>query len=146
MKLHGHIPHEERFSVYKKFKEFKKGILISTDVGSRGLDFEGVELIVLVDPPESLIHYSNRVGRTARLTRNGSSLLLLHPSENKFLDILRSKFEIKEFDSEKLFEEFEAYIPMYYPIGESDIYLNHCIKKVTKVFISELLSIMMFII
>lgn len=40
--------------------------MISTDVAARGLDFPGLQLIILFDVPNSLVQYSNRVGRTAR--------------------------------------------------------------------------------
>lgn len=128
-KLHGHIDQEERLKVYKDFVKASKGVLISTDVGSRGLDFPDVKLIVLFDPPESLAHYSNRVGRTARLTKAGSSLAFLHPAEDRFVTVLSKRYTVKEFDPLRTFESFETQIPEYYPVGETIDYLNHALKK-----------------
>lgn len=128
-KLHGHLQQEERVKVYQDFCKTGSGILISTDVGSRGLDFPNVKLIVLYDPPDSLAHYSNRVGRTARLTKVGSSLVFLHPSENLFVKVLGKRYTIKEYNPLKAFEEFEPNIPKHYPVGDSIEYLNHAIKK-----------------
>lgn len=128
-KLHGHIDQDERLRVYKAFVKAEKGVLISTDVGSRGLDFPDVKLIVLFDPPESLAHYSNRVGRTARLTKAGSSLAFLHPAEDKFITVLSKRYQVKEFDPLRTFEAFEAHIPEHYPVGETIDYLNHALKK-----------------
>ena len=85
-KLHGHMNHDERKQVYTDFREAAKGVLISTDVGSRGLDFDNVNLIVLLDPPETMSHYSNRVGRTARLASIGAALTFLHPPEKSNLE------------------------------------------------------------
>lgn len=129
LKLHGHSEQEERVKVYQEFCKLESGVLISTDVGSRGLDFPNVKLIILYDPPDSLAHYSNRVGRTARLTKVGSSLVFLHPSENLFVKVLSKRYQIKEYNPLKAFEEFEPSIPKYYPIGDSIEYLNHAIKK-----------------
>lgn len=129
LKLHGHIPQDERLKVYHDFCKTKTGVLLSTDVGSRGLDFPDVKLIILYDPPESLAHYSNRVGRTARLTKVGSSLVFLHPAENLFVKVLSKRYSIKEYDPLKTFESFEQNIPKYYPIGDSIDYINHAIKK-----------------
>lgn len=129
LKLHGHMLQEERLKVYQQFCKVQTGVLLSTDVGSRGLDFPDVKLIILYDPPESLAHYSNRVGRTARLTKVGSSLIFLHPAENLFVKVLSKRYPIKEYDPLKTFEEFEPNIPKYYPIGDSIDYLNHAIKK-----------------
>lgn len=128
-KLHGHLKQDERAKVYQDFCKTESGILISTDVGSRGLDFPNVKLIVLYDPPDSLSHYSNRVGRTARLTKVGSSLVFLHPSESLFVKVLSKRYTIKEYNPLKAFEEFESNIPKHYPVGDSIEYLNHAIKK-----------------
>jgi ATP-dependent RNA helicase DDX31/DBP7 len=129
LKLHGHIPQEERLKVYQAFCKVKTGVLLSTDVGSRGLDFPDVKLIILYDPPDSLAHYSNRVGRTARLTKVGSSLIFLHPAESLFIKVLSKRYPVNEYDPLKTFEEFEPNIPKSYPIGDSIDYLNHAIKK-----------------
>lgn len=134
-KLHGHIDHKKRKEVYNGFKDCKKGVLISTDVGARGLDFPGVKLIVLLDPPESLNHYSNKVGRTARLTASGSSLIVLHEVETKVLENLQENFDMKELDPRKFWYKYEEFIPKYYPLEDATIYLTHCIKKVKNIFI-----------
>lgn len=129
LKLHGHLSQEDRYKIYQEFCKVDKGVLLSTDVGSRGVDFPDVKLIILYDPPESLSHYSNRVGRTARLTKSGSSLIFLHPSEDLFVKVLIKRYPIKEYNPLKAFESFESSIPSYYPIGESIEYLNHAVKK-----------------
>lgn len=130
-KLHGHIDHKKRKEVFNGFKSCDSGVLISTDVGARGLDFPDVKLIVLLDPPESLNHYSNKIGRTARLTASGSSLIILHEVETLVLDNLNQNFDMKELDPRPFWYKFEEYIPKYYPLEDATIYLNHCIKKVS---------------
>ena len=67
------------------------GILVCTDVGSRGLDFEEVRLIVHFDVPSSIVDYVNRMGRTARIDNYGMSLLFLAPSEKEYLKLLAEK-------------------------------------------------------
>ena len=129
-KLHGHIEHQERKEVYNAFKNSDDGVLISTDVGARGLDFPQVNLIILFDPPESLNHYSNKIGRTARLTASGSSLIFLHENEKGVLDALKSNFKMDELDSRPFWISYEKKIPKYYPLEDATIYLTHCIKKV----------------
>lgn len=129
-KLHGHIDHNERKEVYNAFKDAESGVLISTDVGARGLDFPEVHLIILFDPPESLNHYSNKVGRTARLTASGSSLMILHETEGGVLGALKKNFKMDELDARPFWTAYEKRIPKYYPLEDATVYLTHCIKKV----------------
>lgn len=46
-------------------------MLISTDVGSRGLDIEEVALVINWDVPSEPEEYTHRVGRTARKGKGG---------------------------------------------------------------------------
>ncbi len=56
----------------------KKGaVLICTDVASRGLDFHDVMNTILFDMPDSVTEYAHRIGRTARISKTGKSLLIL---------------------------------------------------------------------
>ena len=59
--------------------------MIATDVASRGLDLPNVEQIIQYSPPGSTREYIQRVGRTARKGKSGTSLLFLSPSDTGFL-------------------------------------------------------------
>ena len=61
------------------------GVMIATDVASRGLDLPNIDQIVQYSPPGSARDYIQRIGRTARKGKMGSSLLFLLPSEIGFL-------------------------------------------------------------
>lgn len=50
-------------------------VLFATDIAARGLDFPTVDWVVQVDCPEDVASYIHRVGRTARYTSGGFSLL-----------------------------------------------------------------------
>ena len=63
--------------------------MICTDVGSRGLDFDDVKLIIQFDPPPTVTDYVNRMGRTARIGHFGVSLLFLAPSETGYIGRLK---------------------------------------------------------
>ncbi len=58
-------------------KNVKGGVLICTDVASRGLDFHDVMNTILFDMPDSVTEYAHRIGRTARISKTGKSLLIL---------------------------------------------------------------------
>eukprot|EP00249_Psilotum_nudum_P018829 c26981_g1_i2 orf=166-2706(+) len=88
--LHGRMKQAQRMIVFFKFCEEKHSLLFATDVASRGLDFPAVDWVVQVDCPEDVPSYIHRVGRTARYTSTGHSLLFLCPSEKKMLSVLQA--------------------------------------------------------
>ncbi|XWS27852.1 hypothetical protein CRYUN_Cryun25bG0015100 [Craigia yunnanensis] len=88
--LHGRMNQEKRMGIYSQFCE-SNSILFSTDVASRGLDFnKAVDWVVQVDCPEDVASYIHRVGRTARYLSGGRSVLFLMPSEMKMLEKLQA--------------------------------------------------------
>ncbi|KAF5948831.1 hypothetical protein HYC85_014788 [Camellia sinensis] len=89
--LHGRMKQEKRMGIYSEFCE-KRSVLFSTDVASRGLDFnKAVDWVVQVDCPEDVAAYIHRVGRTARYLSGGRSVLFLMPSEMKMIEKLQEK-------------------------------------------------------
>ncbi|KAI9197430.1 P-loop containing nucleoside triphosphate hydrolase protein [Polychytrium aggregatum] len=89
-KLHGNLPQPARSAAYKGFCDAKRAILFCTDVAARGLDLPDVTAIVQYDPPADIKDYVHRIGRTARIGREGEAILFLLPSEIEYLDILKS--------------------------------------------------------
>ncbi|KAF5178599.1 Atp-dependent rna helicase dbp4 [Thalictrum thalictroides] len=88
--LHGRMKQEVRMVIYSQFCE-KRTVLFSTDVASRGLDFnKAVDWVVQVDCPDDTASYIHRVGRTARYHSGGRSVLFLTPSEEVMLQKLES--------------------------------------------------------
>ena len=72
--------------VFNEFNLDNTGILIATDVASRGLDFQDVEWIIHYDINPDIKEYINRIGRTARIDNIGNSILFLMKNELKLLD------------------------------------------------------------
>ncbi len=67
----GEMDKVERRSNLKLFREGKVGLLISTDLASRGLDVEHVGRVINYHMPQQMDNYIHRVGRTARAGREG---------------------------------------------------------------------------
>ncbi|XP_037074181.1 LOW QUALITY PROTEIN: probable ATP-dependent RNA helicase DDX47 [Pollicipes pollicipes] len=72
--LHGQMTMNKRLGALNKFKSKNKSILLATDVASRGLDIEHVDVVVNFDIPTHSKDYIHRVGRTARAGRAGRSV------------------------------------------------------------------------
>ncbi len=71
--LHGDLRQSQRDLVMKRFRKGEIAILIATDVAARGLDIQGVELVINYDIPEEPEAYVHRIGRTARAGRSGTA-------------------------------------------------------------------------
>ena len=89
--VHGQLKPKKREKVFKSFFALKAGVLITTDVGARGIDFENIDLIIQIDPPEVPEQLVHRIGRTARVNREGTALLMLEEHESDFLEFIKAK-------------------------------------------------------
>lgn len=87
-KLHGEMPQKERTKVYQEFSSAKTGVLFCTNVASRGLDLPDVRWIVQYTTPGAVQDYVHRVGRTARVGKQGHALLFIMPAEVQYLKSL----------------------------------------------------------
>ncbi|CAD6222906.1 unnamed protein product [Miscanthus lutarioriparius] len=72
--LNSHKSQAQRLLALNRFKSDQVPVLISTDVGSRGLDIQTVDLVINYDMPMSPRDYIHRVGRTARASRGGLAI------------------------------------------------------------------------
>jgi ATP-dependent RNA helicase DDX49/DBP8 len=75
--LHSSMPQPDRIAALAKFKSQVVPVLISTDVGSRGLDIPSVAVVLNYELPASAADYIHRVGRTARASRGGMSVSIV---------------------------------------------------------------------
>lgn len=86
--LHGDMTQKDRTKIYFDFLKTESGILLCTDVASRGLDIRNVNWIVQYDPPSETKDYIHRIGRAGRLDHLGDTLLFLQPHEELYLKLL----------------------------------------------------------
>ncbi len=83
--LHGDMTQKRRETVMKLFRNNRVKVLIATDVASRGLDIEGVSMIINFHLPEDPRVYTHRIGRTGRFGSEGTAISLVSPSEKRNL-------------------------------------------------------------
>lgn len=99
--LHGKMSQKKRTRSLEAFAQCSNALLICTDVAARGLDIPDVDWVVQFDPPQDPDAYVHRVGRTARLGREGSSLIYLAPHEDAYADFLAvRRCPVKAFEPE----------------------------------------------
>ncbi|KAK7379402.1 hypothetical protein VNO80_04861 [Phaseolus coccineus] len=87
--LHGKMKQSAREKALATFTSLSNGILLCTDVAARGLDIPGVDCIVQYDPPQDPNVFVHRVGRTARLGKQGHAVVFLLPKEESYVEFLR---------------------------------------------------------
>ncbi len=75
--IHGDLRQTARQQALDKFAAGKLPTLVATDVAARGLDIEGVDVVVHYDPPEDHKGYLHRSGRTARAGEGGLAVTLV---------------------------------------------------------------------
>ena len=66
----------------------KRGILVCTDILSRGIDIDDVDWVVQYDPPKVASSFVHRCGRTARSGREGNAIIFLLPNEECYVNFL----------------------------------------------------------
>ncbi|CAD6585850.1 MAG: ATP-dependent RNA helicase [Tremellales sp. Tagirdzhanova-0007] len=79
--LHSQLQQKQRLKNLDRFKSSPNGVLIATDVASRGLDIPNVDHVVHFNLPRTADSYIHRSGRTARAQNPGFALQLCAPEE-----------------------------------------------------------------
>ena len=72
--ISGDVPQKKRQKVLARFQAGELAILVTTDVGSRGLHIPGVSHVVNYDLPQDREDYVHRIGRTARAGESGDAI------------------------------------------------------------------------
>jgi ATP-dependent RNA helicase DDX21 len=69
--------------------------LIATDVAARGIDIPGVELVIQIEPPQSVETYIHRSGRTGRANAHGTAITFYTPKQYFWLQQIERKGGVK---------------------------------------------------
>jgi ATP-dependent RNA helicase RhlE len=79
--LHGDKAQSHRTRTLEAFRSGVADVLVATDIAARGIDVDGIRMVVNYDVPQDPEVYVHRVGRTARAGARGLALTLLSPDE-----------------------------------------------------------------
>ncbi len=71
--LHGDMAQNKRERIISDFRDGKTRVIVATDVAARGLDVDGVTMVVNYDIPNDSESYVHRIGRTGRMGRKGEA-------------------------------------------------------------------------
>lgn len=86
--IHSDLLQEQREQVLMDFKSKRLRILVATDLLSRGIDIEDIDLVINFDVPNDGEDYVHRIGRTARAASEGTAYtFIIEKEQSKFARI-----------------------------------------------------------
>jgi len=111
--IHSDLDQTRREEVLLGFKNRKINILVATDIVSRGIDVEGIDLVVNYDVPPDPEDYVHRIGRTARAESSGNAITLINELDQKRFQRIEKLIEreIPKLDLPHGFDPGPQYAP-----------------------------------
>eukprot|EP00922_Rhytidocystis_sp_ex-Travisia-forbesii_P048056 GHVS01071593.1.p1 GENE.GHVS01071593.1~~GHVS01071593.1.p1 ORF type:complete len:578 (+),score=26.84 GHVS01071593.1:29-1735(+) len=79
--LHGNLSQEQRTLSLERFQNGEAKLLLATELAARGLDIASVKTVINFHPPNDIVRYVHRVGRTARMGATGKAVTLFSESQ-----------------------------------------------------------------
>jgi superfamily II DNA/RNA helicase len=81
--FHSDLEQQEREHIMREFKSKRITTIIGTDILSRGIDVDGIDLVINYDAPPDPEDYIHRIGRTARAERTGTAITFVNEKDQK---------------------------------------------------------------
>lgn len=91
--MHGDKSQQERERALNRFRNSNSCILVATDVAARGLDVDGIKVVINYDYPQQTEDYVHRIGRTGRSNATGEAYTFFTSNERKMAKELVSILE-----------------------------------------------------
>lgn len=115
--MNSDLEQKEREEVMLRFRNRDTKILVATDIVARGIDIDGIDLVMNYDVPRDPEDYVHRIGRTARAQNSGLAITLISDTD---------QHDFKKI--EELIERDIIKIPLPHGFGEAPIY-NPTIRR-----------------
>jgi len=98
---HGELPPNERMRIFQEFKGGQTRVLVTTDLLSRGIDVQGVSLVINYELPLDFEKYVHRIGRAGRFGKKGVAINLVCKKEIEKLFEIEKRLETKVLEMPK---------------------------------------------
>ncbi|WEK36566.1 MAG: DEAD/DEAH box helicase [Candidatus Pseudobacter hemicellulosilyticus] len=111
--IHSDLEQAEREDVLLQFRSGRLPILVATDILSRGIDIDNIDLVINYDVPHDGEDYVHRIGRTARAESDGVAITFISEKEQGRFAVIEQLLG-KEVKKEQV-PEFLGPVPEYRP-------------------------------
>ena len=108
----GDLPQKKRLEVIDGIKNGRIPLLVATNVAARGLHVDDLDLVINYDIPEDCEDYVHRIGRTARVGKDGKAISLVCENYVYALDSIEKYLGMKIpviWPEESLFVEDKSF-------------------------------------
>ncbi|MDJ0896378.1 MAG: DEAD/DEAH box helicase, partial [Alphaproteobacteria bacterium] len=93
--IHGNKTQGQRGRALAGFRSGQAPVLVATDIAARGIDVDGVGLVVNYDLPHVPETYVHRIGRTGRAGAAGSAISFCGPDERSQLRAIEALIKMR---------------------------------------------------
>lgn len=95
LEIHAKLTQQQRTAAADAFRRCDSGILVSSDVTARGMDFPNVTHVIQMGLPSSREQYIHRIGRTARAGKEGEGWLIASSMEREEIRYRLSRLPLR---------------------------------------------------
>lgn len=81
--MHSDLDQNKREEVMLAFKAGRIDVLVATDIVARGIDIDGISMVVNYDVPHDAEDYVHRIGRTARASAEGVAVTFVSDKDRR---------------------------------------------------------------
>lgn len=113
--IHSNLEQNQREDVLAAFINHRLKILVATDILSRGIHIDDIDLVINYDVPHDGEDYVHRIGRTARAETDGIAFTLVNEKEQRKFDAIEKLIGkvVEKVAVPESFGETPAYNPSH---------------------------------
>ena len=97
--LNGDLEQYERQEMLLQFANGSLPVLVATDLASRGLDVNGIDIVINYDIPMKTEDYTHRIGRTGRADKSGLAVSLCDAYGTRKLEEIKPQLKPKDINT-----------------------------------------------
>ena len=111
--IHSTLEQAARENVINRFKSGDIPVLVATDIVSRGIDIEDIDMVINYDVPHDAEDYIHRIGRTARASAEGTAVTFINERDQQRFGAIETLLE-REVEKSLVPEQYGE-TPVYNP-------------------------------